>query len=169
MAKLNKKQVASIKDELANGFKSQIDMSRSWGVTPKTIASINVGKTHKVEGFDYPIRKAQRNERQLELPLITVKRSRIINVQNELMFNIEKTMKDISIEYAMSYSSITRINSGKRSVDPDLVYPLRMTGEMRGRRVRTAVAEGMGVVEIQNKFGVSYEQIKGYLRGVKDE
>ena len=169
MAKLTKEQVASIKYRLAHEFKSQIDMSKEIGVTPKTIANINVGKTYKVEGFDYPIRKEQRNERQLTLPLITVKRARMINIQNELMHNPEKSMIQISKDYAMSYSSVTRINTGERSYDQDLIYPLRMTTEMRGRKVRSAIAEGMTVVDVQNKFGVSFEQIKGFLRGVKDE
>jgi len=167
MAKLTKAQVAQIRNLLENSFQSQIDISKVIGVTAKTIANLNVGKTYKVEGFDYPIRKEKRSEKQLTLPLITAKRARTINVQNELMNSVDKTIGEIAEEYGMSYSSVSRTNTGERNFDSSLHYPLRVTREHLGRMVKTAAAEGMNLVDIQNRFGVTHKQVKDYLRGVK--
>lgn len=166
MAKLSKATVLEIRKELEETHRTQADIAKEFGVTTHTVSFINTGKTHKDKRLDYPIRKEARHPSQLKAVKVSKFLARAVNVQNELIYS-NKTMKEISIEYGIDYSTISRMNTGERNYDAGLHYPLRVTSQMLGDKVRKDHSLGLSKVEIQNKYNLSIDKVYGYLRGVK--
>jgi hypothetical protein len=163
MAKLTKEQVAEIKTLLADSYMAQVDIASKMGVMPQTISKINVGKTYSVQGTDYPIRTDQRNPRQSAGPIMNDTKIRRVKIQEDLIYS-DLTFKEIAANHYVSFSTVSRLNSGSRGVDPDLEYPLRRTREMLGRQVRVDSANGMTSEEIEKKYIITRRQVYIFLR-----
>ena len=168
MAKLSKETVAKIVDELQNTYKTQSTIAKEFGITKHSVSHINVGKTHRSDKIDYPIRKELRHPTHLDTVKVSWKKARTINIQNELLYT-DKPMKQIAKEYGVAFSTVSRINRGGRGHDDKLFYPLRVTGEMLGDKVRADYTSGLSLNQIQDKYNLDRERLTKFLRGVRND
>lgn len=87
------------------------------------ITSINIGKTHKVDFIDYPIR--------IGTPYHLLPEE-VDNIQ-WLLINTEFTIQNIADYFHVSTGTIKHINAGRNYKNSALTYPLK-TGRAKGEK-----------------------------------
>lgn len=115
--------ILSIIEDLKQNILTQRQIAEKYDTNTQMITSINVGKTHKIEGLQYPIRVGtpyHLSEKEIE------------EIQ-WLLINTQFTIKNIAEYYNVSTGTIKHINSGKNHYNLKLKYPLK-TGRAKGEK-----------------------------------
>lgn len=117
---LSNQQVEEIVDMLLLSNKTQREIAQYIGTTERVINSINKGETHRIEGYEYPLRNKFCHFSQKTL--------------NEIMWLLENTdasLESIAQYYNLTKGNISQINLGKiHKINRE--YPIRLgTGRPR--------------------------------------
>lgn len=115
--------ILSIIEDLKQNILTQRQIAEKYNTNTQMITSINIGKTHKIEGLQYPIRVGtpyHLSEKEIE------------EIQ-WLLINTQFTIKNIAEYYNVSTGAIKHINSGKNHYNLKLKYPLK-TGRAKGEK-----------------------------------
>ena len=113
---LPNKQIYNIINELKENSLTDREIALKYNTTDKIISDINHGRTHRIEGTEYPIRK----------------RSGVQKLKEEEVKEIKRLLAETSISYSkigkifnVTKGTIYHINSGRTFVDKNMEYPIR--------------------------------------------
>lgn len=121
---ISNQTVINIIEDLKENKITQKEISIKYNTNIQLITSINMGKTHRIEGVQYPIRKSSPYH-------LTEKEVKEIQW---LLQNTQVTIEDISQYYKVSSGTIHHINAGRNYQNKNLTYPLRI-GRVKGEKM----------------------------------
>ncbi len=113
---ISNQEVYNIIAELKKDIKTDREIALEYNTTDKIISDINHGKTHRVEGIKYPIRKRQGIQKLKEKEVKEIKR---------LLIETSLSYSEIGKLFNVTKGTIYHINSGRTFVDKDMEYPIR--------------------------------------------
>ena len=88
-------------------------IAKIYGCCQEVISAINLGKRYYTEEIIYPIRQNRYDKEKIK------------QIVYSLKYELDKTIKDISKEYNIDLSQVSKINSGKIHPIPNTKYPIR--------------------------------------------
>lgn len=114
--------VNSIYDNLINTDLSYLEIANKWNVKSHMISSINNGKSHKKDGYKYPLRDINKEKKET------------VEVVIKMLKETNLFYKDIAKQLGVSISMVSNINSGRSWKKKDEEYPIRKNTTCNERR-----------------------------------
>ena len=113
---ISNQKIYNIIEELKNDIKTDREIALKYNTTDKIISDINHGKTHRIKGIEYPIRKRQGIQKLKEKEVEEIKR---------LLIETSLSYSEIGKLFNVTKGTIYHINSGRTFVDKNIKYPIR--------------------------------------------
>lgn len=125
--KINQSEVEEIIDLILNSSLTYLQIGKLYNISPTYVCRINTGKIFYNKELSYPLRKRYKTEEDL-LPIV------------DLLQNSTLTLKQISEQMNIGYSTLKKLNSGKyRKLSYINNYPIRKpVSTMAGQAASTS-------------------------------
>ena len=101
--------------------KSITDIAEEYEVKRSLVTDINYGRTHRLNGKDYPLRKSDynfTNKRDEKIKQV------VLDIKETLINERDLSIREISKKFNVSFSFVSAINNGRSHHDLNLSYPL---------------------------------------------